>query len=48
MKYFTVGLHGDLNVNNFSGKKEMRRWTRVVEPGGLPSKVLAEALQERG
>ena len=32
VKYFTVGLHGDLNVNNFFGKKELRRWTVLLSP----------------
>ena len=32
IKYFTVGLHGDLNVNNFFGRKEMRRWTVLLSP----------------
>ncbi|WP_270429669.1 OmpA family protein [Butyricimonas virosa] len=32
VKYFTVGLHGDFNVNNFFGKKEMRRWTVLLSP----------------
>ena len=32
VKYFTVGLHGDFNVNNFFGKKELRRWTVLLSP----------------
>ena len=32
VKYFTLGLHGDFNVNNFFGTKEMRRWTVVLSP----------------
>ena len=32
VKYFTIGLHGDLNVNNFFGKKELRRWTVLMSP----------------
>ena len=32
VKYFTVGFHGDLNVNNFFGKKELRRWTVLLSP----------------
>jgi len=32
VKYYTVGLHGDFNVNNFFGKKEMRRWTVLLSP----------------
>lgn len=31
-KYFTLGLHGDLNVNNFFGHKEARRWTVLLSP----------------
>ena len=32
VKYFTIGLHGDFNVNNFFGKKELRRWTVLISP----------------
>ena len=32
IKYFTLGLHGDFNVNNFFGKKELRRWTVLLSP----------------
>lgn len=32
VKYFTLGLHGDFNVNNFFGKKELRRWTVLLSP----------------
>lgn len=32
VKYFTIGLHGDFNVNNFFGHKEMRRWTVLLSP----------------
>ena len=32
VKYFTIGLHGDFNVNNFFGKKELRRWTVLLSP----------------
>ena len=32
IKYFTLGLHGDFNVNNFFGKKELRRWTVLISP----------------
>ena len=32
IKYFTVGLHGDLNVNNLFGRKELRRWTVLLSP----------------
>ena len=32
IKYFTVGLHGDFNVNNFFGRKELRRWTVLLSP----------------
>ena len=32
IQYFTIGLHGDFNVNNFFGKKEMRRWTVLLSP----------------
>ncbi len=32
VKYFSVGLHGDFNVNNFFGKKELRRWTVLLSP----------------
>ena len=31
-RYFTIGLHGDFNVNNFFGKKELRRWTVLLSP----------------
>ena len=32
INYFTLGLHGDFNVNNFFGKKELRRWTVLLSP----------------
>ena len=32
VKYFMLGLHADLNVNNFFGHKEMRRWTVLLSP----------------
>ena len=32
IKYFTLGLHGDFNVHNFFGKKELRRWTVLLSP----------------
>ena len=32
IKYFTLGLHGDFNVSNFFGKKELRRWTVLLSP----------------
>lgn len=48
VKYFTIGLHGDFNVNNFFWEERTTPLVRVNKPGGLPAKVLAQVIQERG
>ncbi|MFR5657051.1 MAG: hypothetical protein ACLUDU_03215 [Butyricimonas faecihominis] len=46
-KYFTIGLHGDFNVNNFSGRRTTPL-DRVVKPGGLPAEVLPKLYKKEG
>lgn len=48
VNYFTVGLHGDFNVNNFFGKKELRRWTVLLSPAIYLQKFSPKLYKKEG
>ncbi|WP_455510840.1 OmpA family protein [Butyricimonas paravirosa] len=48
IKYFTLGLHGNFNVNNFFGKKELRRWTVLLSPAVYLQKFSPKLYKKEG